>query len=270
MKEVMNIEQNTKAWHDLRRNGVGASDVAAILGISPYKTRHDIFLSKTTDEVQNTSFIQQRGHDKELIARAKYEINTGEEYPPCLVENDIYSYMRASLDGWNKEKNHIIEIKYCGKNFKEEIPEHYNVQCQYQMFLTGGTCELVWITDDDKIKCVPIERDLELIKKIISEVIAFWDEVKNAQYVECISEEKINLLKLYKEKNSELKKIEEEVEKIKNDLLKDLDKKDYETQYGAIRWVEKKGNIDYGKIPELNNVDLEQYRKKSSRYWSIK
>ncbi len=264
------MEQNSNDWLNWRKLGVGASDISGILGISPYRTRHDIFLSKTTGEVQETSFIQQRGHDKEIIARAKYELISGEEYAPALIENDIYPYMRASLDGWNKEKNHSIEIKYCGKNFKEEVPEHYNVQCQYQMFLTGGTCELVWITDDDKIQCVTIERDMELIKKIISEVIAFWDEVKNANYIECISEDKIKLLKLYKEKNAALKKLEEEVEKIKTELLNDLEKKDYETQFGAIRWVEKKGNIDYSAIEELKSIDLEKYRKKSSKYWSIK
>lgn len=264
------MEQNSNDWLNWRKLGVGASDISAILGVSPYNTRHDIFLSKTTFVVNETSFVQQKGHDKEKIARAKYELMSGEEYPPALIENDIYPYMRASLDGWNKEKNHHIEIKYCGKNFKEEIPEHYNLQCQYQMFLTGGTCELVWITDDDKIKVIPVLRDLELIKKIISEVIAFWDEVKNAKYIECISEEKINLLKLYKEKNIELKKLEDEIEKIKTDLLNDLEKKDYETQIGAIRWVEKKGNIDYQRIPELAGVDVEKYRKKSSKYWSIK
>ena len=264
------MDQGTDKWLEWRKQGVGASEIAAILGISPYKTRHDIFLSKTTDQVNETSFIMQRGHDKEIIARAKYELMNGDEFPPALIENDIYPYMRASLDGYNKEKNHVIEIKYCGKNFKDTIPDYYNVQCQYQMFLTNATCELVWITDDDQIKCVPVERDLELIKTIIAEVVAFWDEVKKNNYKEEISDEKIYLLKLYKEKSLELKALEDEVEKIKTDLLKDLDKKDYETQYGAIRWIEKKGNIEYKNIPELNGIDLEPYRKKSSKYWSIK
>ena len=33
--------------------------------------------------------------------------------------------------------------------------------------------------------------------------------------------------------------------------------------------VERKGNVDYKVVPELEGVDLEPYRKKSSKYWKF-
>ena len=33
--------------------------------------------------------------------------------------------------------------------------------------------------------------------------------------------------------------------------------------------TERKGNVDYSKIPELQGVDLERYRKAGSTYWKI-
>ena len=33
--------------------------------------------------------------------------------------------------------------------------------------------------------------------------------------------------------------------------------------------IVKKGNVDYSLIPELQNVDLEQYRKPISEYWKL-
>ena len=40
-----NLER--KDWLDVRKTGIGGSDVAAVLGISPWKSPLDVFLDKT-------------------------------------------------------------------------------------------------------------------------------------------------------------------------------------------------------------------------------
>ena len=37
----------------------------------------------------------------------------------------------------------------------------------------------------------------------------------------------------------------------------------------TIQKVKKKGSIDYSKVPEIGNIDLEKYRKKGSEYYTI-
>ena len=40
--------------------------------------------------------------------------------------------------------------------------------------------------------------------------------------------------------------------------------------YGVtVTKVVRKGSIDYAKVPDLNGVDLEEYRKKGSEYWKV-
>ena len=37
----------------------------------------------------------------------------------------------------------------------------------------------------------------------------------------------------------------------------------------ATTLVTRKGNIQYAKVPELDGVDLDEYRAKNSQYWRI-
>lgn len=41
-------------WLKLRQSGIGGSDIAAIVGVSPYNTAYDIWVSKT-GEIKETS-----------------------------------------------------------------------------------------------------------------------------------------------------------------------------------------------------------------------
>jgi len=39
---------------------------------------------------------------------------------------------------------------------------------------------------------------------------------------------------------------------------------------GTLQKIVRKGNIDYSKIPVLSDIDLEQYRKKDSEFWTVR
>ena len=39
---------------------------------------------------------------------------------------------------------------------------------------------------------------------------------------------------------------------------------------GTLQKIIRKGNVDYGKIEALKGIDLEQYRKKDSEFWTIR
>ena len=41
--EVVKIRHNTPEWLEMRRTGIGASDAAAVLGISPFKTNVELW-----------------------------------------------------------------------------------------------------------------------------------------------------------------------------------------------------------------------------------
>ena len=58
------------AWLDLRRSYVGASDVAALFGLCPHRTRLDLFLDKREGEVNRDTTEARRGRWLEVAAFA--------------------------------------------------------------------------------------------------------------------------------------------------------------------------------------------------------
>ena len=50
----MNAVAERAAWLAERRSGIGGSDIAAILGLSPWKTAVDVWLDKTGQREDDT------------------------------------------------------------------------------------------------------------------------------------------------------------------------------------------------------------------------
>lgn len=67
----------------------------------------------------------------------------------------------------------------------------------------------------------------------------------------------------------QVKFLENQMHEIKKKLI-EIANKDICVGGGIeLHKITKKGNVDYSKIPELDFVDLEQYRKPETEYWKI-
>src|ERR1035437_6214014 len=112
---LVEIEQQSPAWHDLRAKSIGSSDAAVILGVSPWRTIRELWLEKTgkgKPQKQNSSMA--RGNKLEPVARAHFEFRIEHDYPPVVMVSDAYPFIIASLDGFCEETNSICEIKCSG------------------------------------------------------------------------------------------------------------------------------------------------------------
>ena len=58
-------------------------------------------------------------------------------------------------------------------------------------------------------------------------------------------------------------------EKVKEDLKALCKYKAHMSESFALIEKTRKGNVDYAKIPELQGVDLEDYRKTETKYWEL-
>ncbi|MFI5332589.1 MAG: hypothetical protein ACHQVS_00640 [Candidatus Babeliales bacterium] len=62
----------------------------------------------------------------------------------------------------------------------------------------------------------------------------------------------------------------EKQEKMYSDILKTLSHGAWSKGGGFVYdFIVRKGNVDYGRIPELRGVDLEPYRKESLEVWKL-
>lgn len=100
-----------------------------------------------------------------------------------------------------------------------------------------------------------------------------WHELqekcKDSKYVKRTDPYFRYAVRNYRQAVQELKKAQEEVDMMKLQLLEACDETPSEGEGVLIQRISRKGNVDYSQIPELLNVDLEQYRKPTTESWRI-
>lgn len=277
---------STQEWHKWRGRGIGSSDIASILGISPWKSAHQLWKEKTGLEKAvdiSNQYQVQRGVINEPRARAMFELISGRSFPPKLCVHPEYDFMRVSLDGDDGET--VLEIKCPGQKTMDEaragkVPDYYMCQIQYQLMCAGRQKAVFFCyqPETEHYELVNVKPDLELQEKIRLAVIDFWDRVQNKTW-----EDDTDFLELddldfecavsdYKAAKLELEMIEKKLETAQNRVLEfsKLHKKEVRGYGIKITKTEVKGSVDYSRIEVLKNIDLEKYRKKSTIRTTIK
>ena len=276
------MEQQGSKWHEWRKQGIGGSDVAAVLGISPYKTALQLYDEKVSAEHKDISnHIMELGKRTEPKARAMFELMIGKEFPAALVQMEEYTFMRASLDG--RSNNALVEFKYTGK--QKPIPPHYMAQMQHQMLCSGAV--ICYYQSYDVIepneavllnKHVIVEADKIYQERILKACIEFWDcvtkrkppEPSERDYVaikdKLLPEKLIKWRRLKMERDGIQLKIDE-IENYAKALV--TEKRMYCGNVKFVR-VTRPGSINYKAIPELANINLEPFRGKPTEFVTIK
>jgi len=134
--------QGSEEWLLWRASGLGASDAAAIMGVSPYQTAYQLYEEKLgLKTYPRNEFITGIGHDFEKVARARFEIETDIIVEPLCAEHKDIPWLRASLDAASAET--FAEIKFMGSKNLEIVREtnlpleHHYPQIQQQLAVTG-------------------------------------------------------------------------------------------------------------------------------------
>lgn len=216
MKILRHLAQGTDAWKQWRRDGIGGSDAATILGLSPFEdaTIPNLFREKVEGWERPQNFAMKQGTRLEPTARLAYQRLLSCVAPPACVEHEQAPWMRVSLDGLCS--NHaaidperwILELKVPGWEphstaLAGEVPDYYVPQCQWQLLVTGldrldyasfsrheryagpglGKSpthdELLRRLEDhpDMLAVVRVEPDAEMQARLLEECGRFWAEV---------------------------------------------------------------------------------------------
>lgn len=151
--------QGSQEWAELRKSYFTASDAAAMLGVSPYKTRTDLLKEKATGLAPEIDPATQRrfddGHRFEELARPLAEKEIGEDLFPCVgTEGNLL----ASFDGltvtdeiaWeHKTLNDVLRLAMVPGCDGSMLPEHYQIQMEQQLMVSGATKALFSATKWD-------------------------------------------------------------------------------------------------------------------------
>lgn len=173
-------------WLDERRKGVGGSDIAAIMGLSPWKTAYQVYREKRKEvESWQGNEATEWGKRMEPAIRQWYSDTTGRpvRLPEKIITHSRYPFMLASLDGFTDDKR-VVEIKTArsGKGWGEpgsaEVPDYYLLQVQHYMVVTGFEVADIPVSIGGGSPCLyEVPGDRELQELIIEAAAAFWRRV---------------------------------------------------------------------------------------------
>lgn len=274
------LEQGSQEWLDFRKTKITATDACVIMGASPWKTKAKLYLEKTSElPPEEPNERMRRGNELEPIAREMFSIENGIDVFPKVV---VSEWAMASLDGMSEFGQYIVEIKCPGEKdhaiaLSGKVPDHYYPQLQHQMYVTGLQFAYYYSFDGLDGVTLKVPRDDDYIEKMVEEEKKFYECIVNkiapepseGDYIQREDDLWQQCASKWKEIVSQIKELESQEEDLRKQLI--FLSGQSNTKGGGISLcrVQRKGNVEYSKIPELKNVDLESYRKASSESWRI-
>lgn len=186
-------------WLAARREGVGASEVAAILGLSPWASPLSVWASKVLGEdEEHTADAEERmrwGSLLEPVILAEYARRTGADVHPVEQQtpDSIIRHARwdegvrlsATLDAYLGSDG-VVEVKttsaYQAEAWTDGAPLHYQVQVQAQLACEGGARGvIVALVGGQRLVWHEVERDEAAIAMIEDAVAEFWGYVERRE-----------------------------------------------------------------------------------------
>jgi putative phage-type endonuclease len=277
MNALLKMQQGSAEWHAHRAKYRNASETAAVCGVSPWITPYDLWLIKTGRKVVVETAPMRHGTEMEPVARAAFEEATGLIMQPQVVVDGEYS---ASLDGITLNASAILEIKCPFKGAVSElwqtvkagtVPEHYRLQVQHQLMVTGARLAYLWVFDGSNGIKLTIEPDEITFARIREGWDAFQPYMDNDTPPPLTDQDtRTRSDKEWKEAAEDYRGwksvVDEAQAKADAAKAKLVELATHSRESGAgvsVTRYWKLGNVDYKKVPELAGVDLERYRGKA-------
>lgn len=180
------------AWLAERRTGIGGSDVAAMLGLSRWKTPLALYQEKRGELVPNEddeTEAMRWGRYLEPVVRQAYADRTGRAVKVLgdILRHPQHGHMIANLDGFT-DCGRVFEAKTArtaegwGEPGTDDVPQPYLLQVQHYLEVTGFEVADVAVLiggSDFRIYEVPADRELQ--DMLIDAEAEFWGRVQRAE-----------------------------------------------------------------------------------------
>lgn len=205
---VLPADAHLDEWLQARTAGIGGSEIAALLGVSPYATAFDVYRAKVDDtgtarfmmgdaapgpkirpELLTDEPILEWGHRLEeavalkaadelgMVARTGGGVWRHLDHPVAIVTPDRVATKRRS---WKPVA--LIECKTSAERDEwadGKAPLHYQVQAQWQMGITGmQTCYLACLVlgHERDFHLVEVHFDVGWFAEMVEVAERFWAE----------------------------------------------------------------------------------------------
>ena len=174
-----------------RLTGVGGSDAAAVLGISPWATPYDVYLQKlgqAPPPAGNEPMLW--GTLLEPVIRDEYARRTGRAVETLpMLRHPTLEFMIAHLDGQIRrtdaaDAKRILEIKTArtshgwGEPGTDEIPLQYLLQVHHYLVVSGAQiADLAVLIGGQDFRLYEVHADADIARELVAAEYAFWHQV---------------------------------------------------------------------------------------------
>lgn len=177
-------------WLEIRKKGIGSSEAAAAIGLSPYKSQLELWMEKTG----RSPGLQPAGQDDptywgtllEPYVAKTYTLQTGRKVRKvnAVLQHPTFSFMLANIDREvvGSADVQILECKTAGefgsRLWRDGVPEYVQLQVQHQLAVTGKqAADVAALLCGQKLEIHRIERDEEVISRLVLLEADFWEHV---------------------------------------------------------------------------------------------
>ena len=174
-------------WLQERENGIGASEAAVVMGVSPWTTAKQLWDRKKgyAPEQAETPAMRRGTELEPLVLRLFSEAHPEYTVEPNaeLYAHSTHDFIRATPDAFLEGENGGVEAK-TGRDFTE-VPVYYFWQVQHQMLVMDW--DFVWVAlmpNNGGFRSFLVQRDQESIDILVGRLTVFWESLKESRAVD--------------------------------------------------------------------------------------
>ena len=202
--ELVDVEYRSPEWYAARREGVSASEIAAVVGLSPWTSRFDLWWTKRTGEQsQGDGIGMKRGRRYEALVLEDFAERHPEFYvaPSVTVRNLARPWQVSTPDGLVYESDEhvhctredcgpgaepiaVVEAKTSGSRAEwgepgtDDIPVQYRCQVLWQMDTLGLNVAYVPCLFGDRLEVYVVEYDEADVQVLRDAALEFLADVR--------------------------------------------------------------------------------------------
>lgn len=206
------IQTISKDVTENRFSYIGGSDIAAIMGMSRWKTPLKLWCEKTqklpAPDLSGVEAVE-LGTDLEEFVAQKFSQKTGKSVrrSPKVYQHKEYPYMVAHVDRLVTGTDELLECKTASFFKKDEwqnddIPQEYILQVMWYLGITGRKVgHIAVLIGGQSFKYKQIEFDSELFESMVAAAKDFWEKVQNDIPPAVMADDDETLKELYGQSN---------------------------------------------------------------------
>ena len=192
-EEIRVPDGDRDAWLEVRRHGIGGSDVAAMMGLSPYRTPYETWAEKSglieSPDISDKPSVMWGNILEPVIGEHYKSLHPDRTVKRlnAVCRSKKRPWAQASLDyevkdpdlGWG-----VLEIKTAGARsaaqWDEGVPLYYLTQVTHYMSVTGRPfADVAVLIGGNDYREYRVMRDEDDIRAVDEAVDAFWRRVEN-------------------------------------------------------------------------------------------